>query len=224
MNLDNSVLVFLSKLEKNNNRDWFVKNKAQYDSALSEYNAFVDEVANGLRKSDMIEDVKRFRIYRDIRFSKDKTPYKNNFGTGFTRATSQLRGGYYLHIQNGECFAGGGFWSPEPSDVKRVRDEFSYDSETIMKIQKEKNFKKYFGSIQGDALVNAPRGYDALLPAIDLIKKKQWVVMRPFDDKELASKNFSQEVVKTFEALRPFFDYMSDVLTTDVNGEPLKNI
>ncbi len=221
MNLDNSVLDFLKKLEKNNNRDWFAKNKAFYNNALEQYSIFVDEVANGLKKSDMIEDVKRFRIYRDIRFSKDKTPYKNNFGTGFSRATNKLRGGYYLHIENGGCFAGGGFWSPESQDIKRIRDEFSYDSETIIKIQKEKKFKKYFVNIQGDALVNAPRGYDPLLPAIELIKKKQWVVMRSFEDKDLASKNFSNEVITTFEALRPFFDYMSDVLTTDVNGEPI---
>lgn len=221
MNLDNSVLLFLKKLEKNNNRDWFTKNKAVYDVALEQYNTFVEEVANGLKKSDMIEDVKRFRIYRDIRFSKDKTPYKNNFGTGFTRATSKLRGGYYLHIQSGQCFAGGGFWAPEPHDIKRIRDEFSYDPETIMKIQKDKSFKKYFGSIEGDALVNAPRGYDPSLPAIELIKKKQWVVRRSFDDKDLDAKNFSAEVIKTFEAMRPFFDYMSDVLSTDVNGEPI---
>jgi uncharacterized protein (TIGR02453 family) len=221
MNLDNSVLEFLKKLEKNNNREWFAKHKSMYDNALEHYTVFIDEVATCLKKSDMIEDVKRFRIYRDIRFSKDKTPYKNNFGTGFSRATARLRGGYYLHIQNDGCFAGGGFWSPEPQDIKRIRDEFSYDSETIMKIQKEKNFKKYFGSIKGDALVNAPRGYDPLLPAIDLIKKKQWIVMRAFDTKDLTSKNFSTEVVKTFEALRPFFDYMSDVLNTDSNGEPI---
>lgn len=222
MNLDSSVLTFLKKLEKNNNRDWFTKNKTTYDAALERYNGFIEEVANGLKKSDMIEDVKRFRIYRDIRFSKDKTPYKNNFGTGFTRATSKLRGGYYLHIQGGQCFAGGGFWAPEPQDIKRVRDELSYDSETILKIQKDKNFKKYFGNIEGDALVNAPRGYDPTLPAIELIKKKQWVVRRSFEDKDLESKNFSNEVIKTFEAMRPFFDYMSDVLTTDVNGEPIK--
>jgi uncharacterized protein (TIGR02453 family) len=221
MQLDTSILDFLKKLEKNNNREWFQDNKSSYDKALETYSTFIDEVATGLKKSDMIEDVKKFRIYRDIRFSKDKTPYKNNFGTGFTRSTSRLRGGYYLHIQNGGCFAGGGFWSPEPSDIKRIRDEFSYDTETISKIQKDITFKKYFTSIQGDALVNAPRGYDPNHPNIDLIKKKQWIVMRSFESKDLSSKNFSQEVIKTFEGLRPFFDYMSDVLTTDINGEPI---
>ncbi len=222
MHLDNQILNFLEKLKKNNNREWFLANKSTYDKALDAYSIFIDDVSNNLKKFDMIEDVKKFRIYRDVRFSKDKTPYKNNFGTGFVRSTSKLRGGYYLHIQKGECFAGGGFWAPEPQDIKRIRDEFSYDTETISKIQKEKNFKKYFGQISGDSLKSAPRGYDADLPLIDLIKKKQWVIMRSFTEEEVFNKNFSQEVVKTFQAMRPFFDYMSEVLTTDINGVPLK--
>jgi uncharacterized protein (TIGR02453 family) len=221
MQIETSIIDFLKKLNKNNNKDWFTKNKSLYEKALTDYSVFIDDVATNLRKSDMIDEVKKFRIYRDVRFSKDKTPYKNNFGTGFSRSTIKLRGGYYLHIQPGESFVGGGFWAPEPHDIKRIRDEFSYDSETIIKIQKTKIFKSYFGNIQGEGLKTAPRGYDPELPLIDLIKKKQWIVMRPFSDEDVTSKKFSHEVVKTFEAMRPFFDYMSEVLTTNANGEPI---
>jgi uncharacterized protein (TIGR02453 family) len=221
MQLDKSLLKFLKDLNKNNNKPWFDTNKDQYQKVLGEYNFFVESIAEDLRKNDMIADIKKFRIYRDVRFSKDKTPYKNNFGTGFTRMTSALRGGYYLHIQPGESFAGGGFWAPEPQDIKRIRQEFSIDTQTILKIEKEKNFKKYFGTIQGEGLKNVPKEFDANLPTAELIKKKQWIVMRPFSDEETLDKNFKKEVIKTFEAMRPYFDYMSYVLTTDLNGEPL---
>ncbi len=221
MKIDKSILKFLTDLSKNNNKPWFDTNKEVYTDALEKYNLFLKEVHSDLSKFDMIDELKRFRIYRDIRFSKDKTPYKNNFGTGFVRSTTKLRGGYYLHIEPGNHFVGGGFWAPEPNDIKRIRDEFSYDTETISKIQNNKDFKKYFGQIQGDALKNPPRGYNAELANIDLIKKKQWIVMRSFTDKEIMDESFSKEVVKTFKTMKPFFDYMSEVLTTDINGEPL---
>ncbi|MFM2392448.1 MAG: hypothetical protein RLZZ546_425 [Bacteroidota bacterium] len=222
MQLDSAILDFLTGIDKNNNKVWFTKNKPFHDEAYKKFKEFcTDLIASGLRKRDDIEDVKVFRIYRDVRFSKDKTPYKNNFGAGFTRAGKRLRGGYYLHIEPNNSFVGGGFWDPNPQDLKRIRDEFSFDPHTIMKIQKEKNFKKYFGEIKGDGVKTCPRGYDINLPCIELIKKKQFVVMRPFTNEELLKKNFSEEVVKTFEAMRPFFNFMSDVLTTDLNGESI---
>ncbi len=221
MGIETSTIKFLKDLEKNNNREWFQSHKAQYESTLENIKELSAEVKEKLSKKDLIEDAKVFRIYRDVRFSKDKAPYKNNLGVHFTRATKQLRGGYYLHIQPGESFAGGGFWAPSPEDLKRIRDEFAFDTKTIRKITSGKTFVKYFGTLGGDELKTAPSGYDRNHPGIDLIRKKQFVVMRKFTDKEVADKNFVKEVVATFEAMRPFFDYMSEVLGTDMNGEAM---
>jgi uncharacterized protein (TIGR02453 family) len=214
-----TTLKFLKDLEKNNNREWFAAHKAQYESALENIKVIKSEVEAGLNKKDLIEDAKVFRIYRDVRFSKDKAPYKNNFGTHFVRATKERRGGYYLHIQPGESFVGGGFWNPEPQDLKRMRDEFAFDDKPMRKILANKTFKKFFGTIEGEELKTAPAGFDRNSPAIDLIRKKQYVVSRKFTDKEVLAPGFVKEVVTTFEAMRPYFDYMSEVLTTNINGE-----
>lgn len=221
MGIDVSTIKFLKDLEKNNNREWFQSNKDKYENTLQNIKDVSAEVKEKLSKKDLIEDAKVFRIYRDVRFSKDKAPYKNNLGVHFTRATKKLRGGYYLHIQPGESFAGGGFWAPSPEDLKRIRDEFAFDTKTIRKITSGKTFVKYFGTLGGDELKTAPSGYDRNHPGIDLIRKKQFVVMRKFTDKEVTDKNFVKEVVATFEAMRPFFDYMSEVLGTDMNGEAM---
>ena len=223
MGVSASTIKFLKDLEKNNNRDWFLSHKAQYEQALQNVKDFCDEVTKALNKKDMIEDARVFRIYRDVRFSKDKAPYKNNFGIHFTRATVQRRGGYYLHLEPGKSFVGGGFWAPEPGDLKRIRDEFAFDDQPIRKIISSKSFVKYFGQLNGDELKTAPSGYDRDDPAIDLIRKKQFIVGRKFKDKEVTDTNFLKEVTLTFEAMRPFFDYMSEVLTTDLNGQKLND-
>ncbi|MEP6646925.1 MAG: DUF2461 domain-containing protein [Saprospiraceae bacterium] len=219
MGIETGTVKFLKDLDKNNNREWFLAHKAEYESALQNVNAFKDEIVRGLSKKDVIEDGKVFRIYRDVRFSKDKSPYKNNLGIHFTRATKAKRGGYYLHIQPGESFVGGGFWAPEPADLKRIRDEFAHDPKTIRKIISQKKFVAYFGTLSGDELKTAPSGYDKDDPAIDLIRKKQFTISRKFTDKDLTSPGFAKEVLLTYEAMRPFFDYMSEVLSTDSNGQ-----
>ena len=219
MKIESSTLKFLKDLEKHNDREWFSAHKDQYDAALKNVNQFRDAVLQQLNKKDVIEDGRVFRIYRDVRFSKDKAPYKNNFGIHFTRAGKERRGGYYLHIQPGESFAGGGFWAPEPQDLKRIRDEFAFDDKPIRKILANKTFVKYFGTLNGDELKTAPSGYDRDHPAIDLIRKKQLIIGRNFKDKEVTDATFLKEVVLSFEAMRPFFDYMSEVLSTDVNGQ-----
>ena len=219
--IEKETISFLKSLEKNNHREWFLGHKQQYEAALANMNAFKDAVIAGLQKKDQIEDGRVFRIYRDVRFSKDKAPYKNNFGIHFTRATSQRRGGYYLHIEPGKSFVGGGFWAPEPKDLKRIRDEIAFDDKPLRKIIKHKTFVNYFGTLNGEELKTAPSGYDRDHPAIDLIRKKQFIIGRNFKDKEVTAPGFLKEVILTFEAMRPFFNYMSDVLTTDVNGEKI---
>jgi uncharacterized protein (TIGR02453 family) len=222
MGIDNKTLKFLKDITKNNNRDWFLAHKAEYETALQNIKELSEEVKKALNKKDVIEEAKVFRIYKDVRFSKDKTPYKNHFGVHFKRATAQRRGGYYMHIEPGGSFVGGGFWEPNPEDLKRIRDEFAYDDKPFRKIIANKTFVKYFGKMDGDELKTAPSGYERDHPAIDLIRKKQFIVGRKFSDKEVADKSFQKEIVLTFEAMRPFFDYMSEVLTTDMNGQRIR--
>lgn len=221
MQIQPTTLQFLKDLSGNNNREWFQANKARYEAALANIKQFAKAVENALGETDHLEETTVFRIYRDVRFSADKSPYKNNFGIGFSRATKRLRGGYYLHIESGASFVGGGFWQPNAEDLKRIRDEFAADAQPIRKIIADATFQKYFGAIQGEALKTAPKGYEKDHPAIDLIRKKSFTVHRNFTDAEVLSDGFLREVKLTFEAMRPYFDYMSEVLTTDLNGESL---
>lgn len=219
MPLANDTLQFLKDLAANNNRDWFNEHKPRYQAAKSDVESLITEIEKGLSKTDELEGHKLFRIYRDVRFSKNKEPYKTSFGTYFKRAGKLRRGGYYLHLEPGNSFVGGGFWDPNPQDLKRIRDEFAADDMPMREILASNTFKKHFGTLQGDEVKTAPKGFSKDHPAIDLIRKKQFLVSRKFSDQEVLSDNFTKEVVKTFEAMRPWFDYMSDVLTTNLNGE-----
>jgi len=214
------ALVFLNKLKLNNNRDWFNEHKVEYQSLQKEIKKFYEDIKLNLEQEDEIEKLKMFRIYRDVRFSKDKTPYNYHFAGSFSRSGKQLRGGYYLRIRPGESFLAGGFWQPDKEDLFRIRKEIEISDLELRNILAESNFKKYFGGILvGEELKTAPKGFQKDHPAIDLIRKKGFIAVRNFSDKEVLSPNFLMEVNKSFKALRPFFDYMSEVLTTDLNGE-----
>jgi len=219
--ISKAELDFLSELEKNNNRDWFTENKKRFENHQKAVKAFFQEVNDEFGKQDSIEKMQIHRIYRDIRFSKDKTPYKINFSVSFDRTKPHLRGGYYLHIQPGGSFVGGGFWEPNAEDLNRIRKEFEMDDEEIRAIIADPSFKKYFWELKGEELKTAPKGFDKTHPAIDLIRKKQYLISRSFTDKEVTSENFKSEVLATFKAMRPFFDYMSEVLGTNLNGESI---
>lgn len=221
MKISKASLTFLADLEKNNNRDWFNERKPIFKGHETEAKQFLQAVADRLNQSDQIERHKLYRIYRDVRFSKNKAPYKCRFAGGFTRATAARRGGYYINIQPGNSLIGGGFYSPKPADLMRIRKEFETNDSEIRSILADKTFKKYFGQIDGEEVKTAPRGFDVNHKAIDLIRKKQFYVFRSFTDKEVCSPSFLDEVSKTYLAIRPYFDYMSDVLTTNLNGESL---
>lgn len=221
MTIKPDTLQFLRDLAANNNREWFQQAKPRYEAALKNMQQFVKAVENELAKTDQLEGSSLFRIYRDVRFSKDKSPYKNNFGAGFTRASKLRRGGYYLHIEPGASFAGGGFWAPNPPDLKRIRDELAADDKPIRAIIADPVFVKYFGSLEGEELKTAPAGFERDHPAIDLIRKKQFLLMHKFSDEEVTGEGFLSQVRLTYEAMRPFFDYMSEVLTTSLDGELL---
>ena len=211
---------FLKLLKENNNREWFNEHKPMYDLIAKENKAFFNEIYAELQNHDSLSGMHVSRIYRDVRFSKDKTPYKTNFGAGYSRTKPLLRGGYYMQLEPHNSFVGGGFWAPNKEDLLNIRKEFEADTREIQKIASEKTFVKYFQELQGeDAVKSAPKGFDKDHPAIDLIKKKQFIVKRKFSDKEVLSENFMSEIILTFLAMRPFFDYMSEVLTTNHNGE-----
>jgi uncharacterized protein (TIGR02453 family) len=225
--ISKSTLQFLKDLAQNNNRPWFNDNKDRFtvahENMIEFAEALIDEMSHHDNLVPMTGKKSLFRIYRDVRFSKDKSPYKSNFAGGLKRATKWLRGGYYYHVQPGESFAGGGFWSPNPADLKRIRDEIAADDKPLRKIIADPTFKKTFTTLQGDTVKTAPKGFDKEHPAIDLLKHKQFLIGRSFSDAEVTSPNFLKELVQTFQNMRPFFDYMSDVLTTDSNGVPIED-
>jgi len=216
------ILNFLKQLEKNNNRDWFNAHKKEFKTLEADVKEFYNSVLENLKVHDDIDKLKVFRIYRDVRFSKNKLPYKTHFGGSFHRTKPNLRGGYYLHIQpNNESFIATGFWEPIKEDLLRIRKEFEMDDEEIRSIIGKASFKKIWGNFVGDEVKTAPKGFSKEHPAIDLIKKKQYIFVKKFTDKEVLDDKFIKEIDRDFKAIRPYFDYMSDVLTTNLNGELL---
>jgi len=219
-------LNFLNALSKNNDRDWFAENKLEYQKHHEAMILFADALLVKMNQHDNIETLtgkkSLHRIYRDVRFSKDKSPYKSHWGGSFKRATKHLRGGYYYHIQpNGSSFIGGGFWGPNKEDLLRIREDISIDASDLRELITSPTFINTFGKLKGEQLKSSPKGFDKEHPDIDLLRYKQFVVMKEFTQKEVLADNFIEKANDTFMKMRPFFNYMSDVLTTDANGEPL---
>ena len=218
--LSKDVFSFLKNLQKNNNRDWFHEHKATFKVIETDVKQFYNQLFEQLNTVDSIESFKVFRIYRDVRFSKNKLPYKTHFGGSFHRTKPELRGGYYLHIApNNESFIATGFWDPNKEDLFRIRKELEMSSKELRELMEVKAFKSVWGVLQGDELKTAPKGFDKLDPNIDLIRKKQFIFTKKYSDKEVLSNGFEKEVIKSFKVIRPYFDYMSSVLTTNLNGE-----
>lgn len=215
------AFTFLQNLDQNNNRDWFNEHKPEFKVIEEEMKQIYNELLLKMQSHDKIEKLKVFRIYRDIRFSKNKTPYKTHLGASFTRVKPNLRGGYYLHITPNGTFIAAGFWNPEREDLLRIRKEFEIDSSEIREILNNNKFKQNWGELEGEELKTAPKGFDKEHENIDLIRKKQFVFTKKYTDEEVLSPDFINEVNDMFKAIRPFFDYMTEVLTTDINGVSL---
>lgn len=214
-------LYFLKKLKNNNNREWFTEHKEEYKQHEGDIKEFHSLVMHNLMVHDQIEKMKTFRIYRDIRFSKDKTPYKSHFAGSFTRLGAQNRGGYYIQIKPGESFLATGFWNLEKEDLYRIRKELELDTSELCEIIHKKPFKKIWGELQGESLKTAPKGFDRNHENIDLIRYKQFTFKRNFTDEQVLSTTFIDDINISFQTIRPFFDYMSEVLNTNLNGETL---
>jgi uncharacterized protein (TIGR02453 family) len=213
---------FLKKLKQNNHRDWMQENKKEYLGNEKALKIFYAEVEKGLNKTDEIAKQKIFRINRDIRFSKDKTPYNVHRSVSWSRAGAQRRGGYYLRLESGNTFMAGGFFAPEPADLLRIRKEFEMDPTEIRKILVQKEFHKAFGGFnQAYAVKTAPKGFSKEDPNIDLIRLKSYFVQHSFTDTEVFASDFKEKLLYHYELLRPYYNYMSEVLTTDLNGVSL---
>ena len=218
----NDVLEFFKSLEKNNNREWFNEHKKQFKAIETHVKQCYSSLFNMMKAHDDIDEFKMFRIYRDVRFSKNKLPYKTHFGGTFHRKKPELRGGYYMHIApNNESFIATGFWEPNANDLYRMRKEFEMDDSEMRTILNDKSFKSVWGELKGDELKSAPRDFEKEHPAIDLIRKKQYIFVKKHEDKEVLSDGFLDDVNTSFKAVRPYFDYMSEVLTTNLNGESI---
>lgn len=214
---------FLRALDANNNREWFALNKEKYLAAHTNMVEFVDQLIALMKKHDEIENESGkksvYRIYNDVRFSKDKSPYNARFASSLKRATKFKRGGYYLNLKPGNCYLACGFFGPNPADLLRIRKDIDLNHEDWYRIFNLKPIKNNFGELRGDALATVPRGFDKNHVALHLLRHKQFILRHDFTDQEILDPNFVNHVNEIFKSVRPFFDYMSEILTTDLNGE-----
>ena len=213
--IQSSSLDFLKKLKKNNNKDWFDKHKTEYEAAKKDIEAFIEKLIASIGTFDpsikgLTPKECLFRIYRDVRFSKDKTPYKTHLGAYMSGRGKKSNGpGYYVHIQPGYTFLAGGLWVPPAPELNAVRQEIDYNQEEFEKIIKDKTFKKHFKELnQEEKLKSVPKGYDKDHPAIELLKLKSFTVSHPVDDKTVTSKDFVKYSTTVFKAMKPFNDFM----------------
>lgn len=217
-----STFQFLKELEANNDRDWFNKNKKRYQKEHESVIAFVDEFLGRMKQVDQItnESGKKslMRIYRDVRFSNDKRPFDPRFAGSFARLKPQLRGGYFFRFKPGETVIGGGFYKPESADLKLIREHIVQDAEPLRSVLESKGFKGTFGELMGEQVKTAPKGFDKDHSEIDLLKFKSMYAFKSFTDEQVHADDFLDEAVKVYLDIRPFFDVMTEYLTTDLNG------
>jgi len=213
---------FLKKLAKNNNKPWFDSQKAHYIAAKNDFENFVREIISTLSGfdsdiNDLLPKQCTFRINRDIRFSKDKTPYKSNMGASFIRGGKKsIFAGYYFHLEpGGKSFVGGGLWMPEPDGLKKLRQEIDYCFGEFTKIITSKPFKKQYAGLEmskDQLLVNVPKGYDKDNPAAGILKLKNFVAMRPLPDALLTRPGLILEVEQAFRGLMPLIKFINRAL------------
>jgi len=222
--LQTATLKFLKGLQKNNNKPWFEKNRPAYEEAKADFAQFIQTVIDKHgKKDDSIKDLKAkdcmFRINRDVRFSKDKSPYKNNFGASINRGGKKsVYAGYYFHCQPGEAFVGGGLWIPMPPDLKKVRQEVDYCFDEFEKIIGSKKFILVYGDLIKDgetSLVKVPQGFEKDNPAAEYLKLKSFIAMKKLDDATLTSKDLVQTTLGAFETLHPLLMFLNRALAPE---------
>ncbi len=215
-----TTLKFLKDLKKNNNRPWFENHRKQFEIAKTDFQSFIEHLIAAISTFDkpignltVKECV--FRINRDVRFSKDKSPYKSNMAGYFNKGGKKSSGaGYYIHIEPGKSFAAGGMWMPLPPDLAKIRQEIDYSFDEWKKMIGNASFKKLFtaGIRSDEILVRPPKGYDENNPAIEYLKMKSFVISRSFTDAEVQNKTFIKDVTKTFQAMKPLVDFLNKAI------------
>ena len=219
--LQKDTIKFLTSLKKNNTKEWFDVNRKIYETAKQDFTGFVADIINGFGKKD--ETIAHlqpkdcmFRINRDVRFSKDKSPYKTNFGASFSKGGKKsLLAGYYFHLEPGNCFMGGGIYMPDAETTKKVRQEIDYGFDEFKKIIQNKKFVTQYGSLtinEEFSLTREPKGYDKDNPAIEYIKLKSWLATCQIPDGLLTDKALTNKVVAAFEALLPLMNFLNKAL------------
>lgn len=214
--IKSSTISFLKGLKKNNNKEWFDRHKEQYLEAKNNFAEFIDELITEItrfdkRYSSLTSKECLFRIYRDVRFSKDKRPYKVNMGAsinpGGKKATSP---GYYLHIEPGGSFLAGGVWMPSSDDLKKIRQEIDYNGKVFRKVLSSKDFLKFFGSLdESYKLKTTPKGYHKTHPDIELLRFNSFIVWHKFSDTQVQKKAFVKDLAKGCKIMKPFLDFLS---------------
>ncbi len=215
MKISSSTIHFLSELKENNTREWFYAHKPEYDNVKNEIKTLTLELLSFLKSMDssllMLEPKDcTYRIYRDIRFSKDKTPYKTHIGIFVAKGgKNSFNPGYYLHIEPGNSFIGGGLYAPQGDVLKNVRQEIYYNIEEFNSILNNPNFKKHYNGLANyERLKNPPKGYDASFEYIDLLKNKSFVIASPLSDKQLQNDNFMDQISQALLAMYPFIQFL----------------
>lgn len=216
-----AILSFLTSLKKNNNREWFEANKDKYLKAKTELETIVADLITELSKFDKAiarSDLKPnnciFRIYKDVRFSKDKTPYKTNMGASINPGGKKSPiPGYYFHFEPGNCFVAGGVWQPEPENLQAIRQEIDYNAAPLLKLFKSKAFSKYFNGLDEiDILKFAPKGYDKEHKHLDLLRHKHFIVSYAIKDKDLANPKKPEPLMNPCKAMYPFLEYLRQAI------------
>lgn len=214
------ILKFLKDIAKHNDRVWFEKNKPRYLEVKSAFDDFLEAFHKELLKfDDSLGNLNprklAFRIYRDVRFSKDKRPYKINMGAGFSsRGKMEQEPGYYVHIEPGKCFIAGGLYMPDPPNLAKIRQEIDYNPARLLKILNDRKFKKlYKGLDDWDKLKTVPKGYPKDHPHIDILKNKSFIVSHQFTDAEVKSKDFVKKLAAAARTLKPLNDYLGEAIS-----------
>ncbi|AKD03870.1 DUF2461 domain-containing protein [Pontibacter korlensis] len=214
--IDKNTLTFLAELAEHNTREWFNENKARYDAARKNYLNFLDEMllemqhfepaARGQQGKDLV-----FRIYRDVRFSKDKRPYKDHFGAYVAEGgRKSILPGYYLHLAgNNKSFVAGGLWYPPAEELKAVRQEIDYNLDEFKALVESEEFKQKFGAVEGEQLKTTPKGYEKHNPAIHYLRFKSWNAIMPLSDETVLGANFLQVVLDAFRSVKPLNDFLT---------------
>ena len=216
--IEKSTFDFLKALKENNNKEWFDANKSSFLEAKANFEEFIAELIKNISVFDpaiahhQAKDC-IFRIYRDVRFSKDKSPYKSHFGAHITPASDKKeihsRSGYYIHIGAGESMLAGGAYLPEKNWLQAIRQEIDYNGAALVKIISHPDFKKYFGEIEGESLKRMPKGYPEDHQYIELLKKKSYLATHPLKDEEITKPAFLLHAADVFKALKPFGDFLN---------------